>query len=72
MSAQLWGAFVDNFISIAAGILASLYGYKVMGYRTGTPRYDQWYETWGKHLKWLGPLVIAFGLLRMLITVVGS
>lgn len=63
MSSQLIANLLDNLISILGGTLATLYGFRILGATEGTnPRWDQWYNGYGKHLKWLGPLVIAFGI----------
>jgi len=63
---------IDHSISVLGGILALLFGYRVLGPKAGVdPKYDAFYLKWGKHLKWLGPVVIAFALVQIVIAAYG-
>ena len=63
---------IDHSISVLAGILALLLGYRVLGPKPGAnPKYDTFYLKWTKHLKWLGPVIIAFALVQIAIAVLG-
>ena len=51
-------AFVADFvISFAGGILAMLFGFRVIG---KSKQMDAWYAKWGKHLLWIGPILILY------------
>lgn len=68
----LLATVIDHSISVLGGILALLVGYRVLGPKAGVdPKYDAFYLKWGKHLKWLGPVVIAFALVQIAIAVYG-
>jgi hypothetical protein len=63
---------IDHSISVLGGIVALLIGYRVLGPKSGAnPKYDAFYLKWAKHLKWLGPVVIAFALVQVAIAVFG-
>ena len=65
-------AMIDFSISVWGGIVALLLGYRVLGPKLGTnPKYDAFYLKWAKHLKWLGPMIIAFALVQIAIAVRG-
>jgi hypothetical protein len=42
----------DLAISMAGGVLATLFGYRIIG---KTKPLDAWRDKWGKHLRWIGP-----------------
>jgi hypothetical protein len=65
-------AMIDFSISVLGGVVALLLGYRVLGPQPGAnPKYDAFYLKWAKHLKWLGPLIIAFALVQIVIAVRG-
>ena len=67
MSAEMIGRFADAAISLLAGVVATLCGFRVLGKKPGEDeKFDAWHSKWGKHLKWLGPAVIAFGIVRLI------
>ena len=66
MSAQLIAVIIDNLISIVGGIVAILIGFRVIGPKPeANPKFDTFYAKMGKHLKWLGPLIILFALTQI-------
>ena len=65
MNSAQW---IDYSISILGGIYAVLLGYRVLGPKPDiNPKYDVWHNQWGKHLKWGGPLLIAFSLVQIVL-----
>jgi hypothetical protein len=57
-------ALVEGCIPFIGGIVATLYGYRILGKTPGQdPRFDGWHAKWGRMLKVLGPLVALFGVL---------
>lgn len=48
---------VDFVISFAGGIVATLFGFRIIG---KSKQMDAWYAKWGKHLRWIGPILILF------------
>ena len=67
MSAGMIAGLVDAALLLAGGLVATLCGFRVLGRKPGEDeKFDAWYSKWGKHLKWLGPLVIAFGIVRLI------
>jgi hypothetical protein len=61
---SILAAVIDHAITVAGGLLASLVGYRLLGPRPGkNPGYDAFHHRWGRHLRWIGPLVIVIGLL---------
>lgn len=47
-------------IGFLLGIFATLLGYRLIGRKPGqVEAYDKYYARVGKHLKWIGPLIIA-------------
>jgi hypothetical protein len=63
MDAKTVAALVEAAIPLLGGLYAALLGFQVVGRRTNDPKYDAWYAKWGRHLKWLGPAVMASGVL---------
>ena len=55
-------ALADFIISMAGGILATLFGFRIIG---KGERMDAWYAKWGKHLRWIGPAYIILTLIRI-------
>jgi hypothetical protein len=51
---------LEGIIPIAGGLLASLIGYGVVQIKPGALE-----QKWRSRLKWLGPVVVAFGLLLL-------
>jgi hypothetical protein len=66
MSAQLVAHLLDNLITIIGGVIAILIGFRVVGPKPQkNPMYDEMYLKWGKHLKWLGPVMIVCALIQI-------
>jgi len=66
MTAQFIATIIDHSISVLGGIGGALIGFRVIGPKPGTnPKFDEFHKKWGKHLKWLGPLVIVFALVQI-------
>jgi hypothetical protein len=55
-------AFVDFIVSMLGGVLATLFGFRIIG---KAERMDAWYAKWGKHLRWIGPGYIFLTLIRL-------
>jgi hypothetical protein len=56
-------ALVEAAIPLLGGLYATLMGFQVIGGRKGDPKYEAWHARIGRHLKWLGPVVMASGVL---------
>jgi hypothetical protein len=64
MTPQDIANLVDMLISIAGGVLATLYGFRIFGKPNPTyPRHEKW--RW--HLRWIGPVTIVLALARYII-----
>jgi hypothetical protein len=50
----------EGIIPIVGGLLVSLIGYGVLQVKN-----EAFVQKWQSHLKWLGPLVLLFGLLLL-------
>jgi len=60
------GAFVDGIIPIAGGTVAALYGFRVIGKKPGADaQFEQWYARFGGLLRFLGPMIVLFGIWRI-------
>ena len=56
-----------GIIPIAAGTLAILLNYRIIGKRPGEDyKWDVWHDSYSKILKWVGPILIALGLVRII------
>lgn len=64
MTASDIALIVDFAISLGGGVLATLFGFRIVGKRA---HMDAWHAKWGKHMKWLGPIVILFAVVQLLI-----
>ena len=51
----------DLAISMAGGILATLFGFRVIG---KSERLNAWHSKWGRHLRWIGPVYMLLTLIR--------
>jgi hypothetical protein len=72
MTTQLIADIIDHAISIVGGAMALLIGYRLIGPKPGiNPKFDAFHGKWGKHLKWLGPVVILFAFLQMGLAIYG-
>ena len=73
MTTHLLAAIIDHSFSILFGLLVSLLGFRVLGPKPGAnQKYDVFYGQWGKHLKWLGPLMVVFGVIQITIAVLAK
>ncbi|WP_018413506.1 hypothetical protein [Methyloversatilis thermotolerans] len=57
MSPSEIASVADFAISFAGGILAMLFGFRVIG---KGKQIDVWHAKWGKHLRWIGPMLILY------------
>ncbi len=65
MSPQFIAIIIDLAIGVAGGVLATLYGFRVIGPKAGvSSKFDATYSKWLRHLKWLGPICILFSVLQ--------
>ena len=68
MRAEQIGALVDGAIPFAAGLYATLLGYRVLGKKPGeSPQYDEWHRKHGGKFRVLGLLTLLTGLLYAMI-----
>ena len=68
MSVQLIAVIIDNSITIVGGIVAMLIGFRIFGPKpTINPKFDAIYNSYGKPLKWLGPVLIVFAFINICI-----
>lgn len=56
-------SFVDFAITMAGSIVATLFGFRIVGKGA---HMDAWYAKWGKHLRWLGPIIALFAVVQLL------
>lgn len=71
MSVQIAASLVDFLSVIAVGVWMALYGFQVVGKKPGDPKYERNHAAFGKHFRWLGPLIVAFQLVRMGLWIAG-
>lgn len=63
MTPQLIAVIIDNLITILGGMVAILIGFRILGPAAATnPKFDAFYNSYGKHLKWLGTFLVLFAL----------
>lgn len=68
MTAETIATLVDSGIPLLGGLYGTLLGFRVIGKAAGEdPKYDAWHERFGQHLKWLGPLILIFGVVQLLV-----
>lgn len=66
MTPQLIAVIIDNLITILGGVVAMLIGFRIFAPKPVTnPKFDALYNSYGKHLKWLGPVLIVFALINI-------
>jgi len=71
MTADLMAAIVNASLMIAAGFYAWRLGTRKAGKAPGEDlRYDAWHERFGGPLRILGPLIMAFGAIQVVIAIV--
>jgi hypothetical protein len=67
MPPEVIAGLAEGAIPLAGGVYGTLIGYRVVGKRPGeSAKYDQWYTRFGVHFKWMGPVLIAYGLFQMI------
>jgi hypothetical protein len=67
MTAETIGVLVDAGIPLLGGIYATLLGFRVIGKPKGeAPEVDAWHQRYASHLKILGPMVMIFGLVKLM------
>lgn len=68
MTPDVIASFVDGGIPLFIGVYVWLLAYRKVGKPEGRdPRYDAWCERYGPHLKWLGPLLVVFGVIQTVV-----
>jgi hypothetical protein len=57
----------DVWISLVVGLLATLYGFRVIGPASGRDdAQEQRYQRFAKLARWLGPVILRIGIIRIL------
>jgi hypothetical protein len=51
-------------IPFLGGIYCTLLGFQVLKPKTELARYEKWYTKFGNRMKWMGPLITLFGILK--------
>jgi hypothetical protein len=64
MDARLAAALVEASIMVLGGLYAALMGFRKVNCKAGDPKYEAWYGKWGRQLRWMGPVVMGFGVLN--------
>lgn len=73
MSSEMIATLVDGAIPICVGIYCTLLGFRILGKKPGeSQKYDQWYGRFGKHFKWLGPLIALFWVVKTISSIVSG
>lgn len=73
MSNHRIATLIDQSLSIVGSILATLYGFRVLGPKPGAnDKFDSMYAKWIKHLKWIGPLSIILLLSQLALSAFAS
>ncbi len=68
MNPKTVAALIELAIPLLGGLYATLLGFQVVGRSpSDDPKYRAWRQRWGRHLKWLGPLVMIFGVLQFVL-----
>jgi hypothetical protein len=67
MDAKTVAALVEMGIMVLGGLYATLMGFRKVNAKPGDAKYEAWHGRFGRHLKWLGPAVMGFGVVLFLI-----
>jgi len=71
VTADLMAAIVNASITIAGGLYCWMLGTRKAGKAPGEDlRYDVWHERFGGPLRIMGPLIMAFGAIQVVIAFV--
>jgi hypothetical protein len=63
MTAQFIARLIDLSITCTSGIIVLLMGFRVIGPKPGiNEKYDAFHSKWGKHFRWMGPLIIVMSI----------
>ena len=63
MTQEIVVALVQASIPFLGGLYGTLLAYRVLGKRPGQDmRWDQWYQRFGRHFRYVGPLLMLFGV----------
>ncbi len=63
MEPKLTGKLIDVAIWLVVGGYSTLLGFRIVGKKPGEiAKYDAWWNKFGKHLRWAGPLAIGLNL----------
>lgn len=69
-SAELFALVVDKAIAFLVFLYLTLLGFRVVGKKPGeSARYDDWHNRYGRHMKWLGPVVMTIDVLLLIFEV---
>ena len=56
---------IGALVMLVVGATMTLLGFRMIGKKPGEdPEYDSQYEDYVRHLKWLGPILLAIALLQ--------
>ena len=59
---------LEGAVMFLGGLYGTLLGFRIAGKKPGAdPKWDAWYEKFGRHLKWLGPALMVFAILLPLL-----
>ena len=59
---------IDALIPLLGGAYATYLAYRgIPASTTKRVAWEQWYARWGRMLRWLGPLVMLFGLAQLIV-----
>jgi hypothetical protein len=67
MNEILIADILDLLISLAGGVLLTLFGYRIIG---RSEQLDKFNLKWGKLMRWLGPLTIFLSILNFVINMI--
>ena len=68
MQVEFWYSIVEFGVTLFGGLWATLLGHRIVGKKLGEDaKWDAWYKRFGRHLKWLGPAVMVFAVILLLI-----
>ena len=68
MKAEFWYFMGEFVVSFFGGLWATLLAYQIVGKKPGEdPKWDAWYGRFGHHLRWLGPNVMLFAIILLII-----
>src|SRR5262245_33758855 len=73
MTPEFFARLVEGSIPLIGGVYGCLLGYRIVGKKPGVNlKYDEWHRRYGKLFQICGPLLILFGLSRIMCVPAGS